>query len=415
MSVERYSHVMHIVSTVVGQVAPGQHRLRRAGRDASRPARCPARPSRGRWRSSRSSSRPGAALYGGCVGYLDFAGDLDTAIAIRTALLRDGVAYVQAGGGIVADSDAERRGPGVAQQGGGRAACRGRGRDVPARRRLSAAAPARVRALGAWRRCCSRAARWPWSSRRRRGCRRAGRAVGGVGDVPFSWSAIGRRRRRSACSRGGARRGGRRARDPRLSSGGCVGVLLALAGAGVVAVGRGRAGRRRPAAVRGAAAQPSVGRPVGGDRATYGLAWWWPSLAVVGRLPGAAGGLVTAVRSGALAGDGGALRRAGRAGTRPADAWTALDRGDDPTLDPGAGRPAGTDLPESAPTGSDRDRVGGWLRPDGRATRRPAQSTGHGNSVAAWTAVVVIICLGGLISAVAFSLRSPWLFWVGWS
>ena len=44
-------------------------------------------------------------LYGGVVGYLDFAGDLDTAIAIRTALLRDGVAYVQAGGGIVADSD----------------------------------------------------------------------------------------------------------------------------------------------------------------------------------------------------------------------------------------------------------------------------------------------------------------------
>ena len=44
-------------------------------------------------------------LYGGVVGYLDFAGDADAAIAIRTALLRDGVAYVQAGGGIVADSD----------------------------------------------------------------------------------------------------------------------------------------------------------------------------------------------------------------------------------------------------------------------------------------------------------------------
>ena len=39
------------------------------------------------------------------VGYLDFAGNADTAIAIRTALVRDGVAYVQAGGGIVADSD----------------------------------------------------------------------------------------------------------------------------------------------------------------------------------------------------------------------------------------------------------------------------------------------------------------------
>jgi anthranilate synthase component 1 len=44
-------------------------------------------------------------LYGGCVGYLDFAGNADTAIAIRTAYLRAGVAYVQAGAGIVADSD----------------------------------------------------------------------------------------------------------------------------------------------------------------------------------------------------------------------------------------------------------------------------------------------------------------------
>ncbi|GMA85073.1 hypothetical protein GCM10025868_03230 [Angustibacter aerolatus] len=44
-------------------------------------------------------------LYGGVVGYLDLAGDLDMAIAIRTAVLRDGTAYVQAGGGVVADSD----------------------------------------------------------------------------------------------------------------------------------------------------------------------------------------------------------------------------------------------------------------------------------------------------------------------
>ena len=44
-------------------------------------------------------------LYGGCIGYFDFNGNLDTAIAIRTALIRDGIAYVQAGAGIVADSD----------------------------------------------------------------------------------------------------------------------------------------------------------------------------------------------------------------------------------------------------------------------------------------------------------------------
>ena len=43
-------------------------------------------------------------LYGGAVGYLDFAGNMDAAIAIRTAVLRDGVAHVQAGAGLVADS-----------------------------------------------------------------------------------------------------------------------------------------------------------------------------------------------------------------------------------------------------------------------------------------------------------------------
>jgi anthranilate synthase component 1 len=44
-------------------------------------------------------------VYGGVVGYLDFAGNVDTAIAIRTAVIRDGIAHVQAGAGVVADSD----------------------------------------------------------------------------------------------------------------------------------------------------------------------------------------------------------------------------------------------------------------------------------------------------------------------
>ena len=43
-------------------------------------------------------------LYGGIVGYIDFRGNLDSAIAIRTALIKDGKAYVQAGAGVVADS-----------------------------------------------------------------------------------------------------------------------------------------------------------------------------------------------------------------------------------------------------------------------------------------------------------------------
>jgi len=104
MSVERYSHVMHIVSTVVGQVAEG-----RTAYDvlaASFPAGTLSGAPKPRAMEIIEELEPTRrALYGGVVGYLDFTGDLDTAIAIRTALLRDGTAYVQAGGGIVADSD----------------------------------------------------------------------------------------------------------------------------------------------------------------------------------------------------------------------------------------------------------------------------------------------------------------------
>jgi anthranilate synthase component 1 len=46
-------------------------------------------------------------LYGGAIGYLDFTGNIDTCIAIRTALIKNGKAFVQAGAGVVADSDAE--------------------------------------------------------------------------------------------------------------------------------------------------------------------------------------------------------------------------------------------------------------------------------------------------------------------
>jgi anthranilate synthase component I len=102
--VERYSHVMHIVSTVTGELDEG-----RTAYDAL--AACfPAgtlsgapKPRAMELIEELEPTRRG--LYGGIVGYLDFAGDGDTAIAIRTALVRDGVAYVQAGAGIVADSD----------------------------------------------------------------------------------------------------------------------------------------------------------------------------------------------------------------------------------------------------------------------------------------------------------------------
>jgi anthranilate synthase component 1 len=104
MTIERYSHVMHIVSTVTGRLAAGRTAFDAltacfpAGTLSGAP-----KPSALRIIERLEPTRRG--VYGGCVGYLDFAGDADTAIAIRTAVLRDGVAHVQAGAGVVADSD----------------------------------------------------------------------------------------------------------------------------------------------------------------------------------------------------------------------------------------------------------------------------------------------------------------------
>ncbi len=107
MAVERYSHVMHLESTVVGDLAPG-----RTAYDALA-ATFPAgtlsgapKPRAMQIIDDLEPSRRG--LYGGAVGYLDFAGGSDMAIAIRTALIRNNVAYVQAGAGLVADSDPAR-------------------------------------------------------------------------------------------------------------------------------------------------------------------------------------------------------------------------------------------------------------------------------------------------------------------
>jgi anthranilate synthase component 1 len=104
MSVRRYSHVMHIESTVVGAL-----RADCSGLDALL-ACFPAgtlsgapKPRAMELIDELEPTRRG--IYGGVVGYLDLAGDLDAAIAIRTAVLRDGVAHVQAGAGVVADSD----------------------------------------------------------------------------------------------------------------------------------------------------------------------------------------------------------------------------------------------------------------------------------------------------------------------
>ncbi len=104
MSVRRYSHVMHIESTVVGTLTDDRTALDAllacfpAGTLSGAP-----KPRAMEIIEKLEPTRRG--VYGGVVGYVDFAGDLDSAIAIRTAVLRGGVAYVQAGAGIVADSD----------------------------------------------------------------------------------------------------------------------------------------------------------------------------------------------------------------------------------------------------------------------------------------------------------------------
>ena len=102
--VERYSHVMHIVSTVTGELAEGRTAFDAVA--ACFPAGTLSGAPKPRAMELIEELEPTRrGLYGGVVGYLDFAGDADTAIAIRTALVRDGTAYVQAGAGIVADSD----------------------------------------------------------------------------------------------------------------------------------------------------------------------------------------------------------------------------------------------------------------------------------------------------------------------
>ena len=104
MDVRRYSHIMHLESTVQGRVDADHSALDvvLAAFPAGTLSGAPKVRAMEIIDQLEVSRR---ALYGGVVGYLDFAGNADAAIAIRTALLRDGVAYVQAGGGIVADSD----------------------------------------------------------------------------------------------------------------------------------------------------------------------------------------------------------------------------------------------------------------------------------------------------------------------
>jgi anthranilate synthase component 1 len=104
MTLERYSHVMHLVSRVEGQLADGRDRL--DALVATFPAGTLTGAPKIRAMQIVGALEPTRrGLYGGAVGYLDFAGNLDFCIAIRTITMRDGHAEVQAGAGIVADSD----------------------------------------------------------------------------------------------------------------------------------------------------------------------------------------------------------------------------------------------------------------------------------------------------------------------
>jgi anthranilate synthase component 1 len=103
MEVELYSHVMHIVSAVSGDLRDGVGAM-----DALRsvlPAGTLSGAPKVRAMQIIDELEPVKRCgYGGAVGYLSYAGDLDTAIHIRTVIVKDGVAHVQAGGGTVADA-----------------------------------------------------------------------------------------------------------------------------------------------------------------------------------------------------------------------------------------------------------------------------------------------------------------------
>ncbi len=103
-TIERYSHVMHIVSTVVGDLRADQTAFDALA--ATFPAGTLSGAPKVRAMEIIEELEPTRrGLYGGTVGYFGFGGDMDMAIAIRTALIRDGRAYVSAGAGIVADSN----------------------------------------------------------------------------------------------------------------------------------------------------------------------------------------------------------------------------------------------------------------------------------------------------------------------
>jgi anthranilate synthase component 1 len=104
MEIERYSHVMHLVSNVTGRLREDvtAYDALRAGFPAGTVSGAP------KIRAMEIISeleREQRGVYAGAVGYFSHSGNLDTAIALRTMVMQNGRAYIQAGGGIVADSE----------------------------------------------------------------------------------------------------------------------------------------------------------------------------------------------------------------------------------------------------------------------------------------------------------------------
>ncbi|MCW5731987.1 MAG: chorismate-binding protein, partial [Alphaproteobacteria bacterium] len=104
--IERYSHVMHIVSNVEGEIEPGHDAIDAlfAGFPAGTVSGAPKVRAMEIIEELEKERR---GIYAGGVGYFSANGSMDTCIALRTALVKDGTMYVQAGGGVVADSDPE--------------------------------------------------------------------------------------------------------------------------------------------------------------------------------------------------------------------------------------------------------------------------------------------------------------------
>ncbi|MBV8430692.1 MAG: anthranilate synthase component I family protein, partial [Solirubrobacterales bacterium] len=103
MEIEHYSHVMHIVSSVSGRLRPGVGALQALG--SVLPAGTLSGAPKGRAMEIIDELEPvKRGGYGGAIGWASYTGDLDTCIHIRTVVVKDGVAHIQAGGGTVADA-----------------------------------------------------------------------------------------------------------------------------------------------------------------------------------------------------------------------------------------------------------------------------------------------------------------------